>query len=121
LSRFDKSVVLAVFMAVSTYVLSVGPAIAADAADVVLEAEFLSDPANIAAGKKMFRKQCARCHGPRAYPGKAPKLKAKKYKPEFVYKRITKGFRGMPSWKKRYNLKQRKSLTAYIMSKDFKH
>ena len=91
----------------------------AAAAGVDLTDEFLNDPDNIAVGKKLFQKQCARCHGRRAYPGKAPKLKEKKYKPEFVYKRITKGFRGMPSWKRRYNEMQRKSITAYVMSKDF--
>ncbi|MBT3532896.1 MAG: cytochrome c [Rhodospirillaceae bacterium] len=80
---------------------------------------FLNDPDNIAVGRKLFQKQCARCHGQKAYPGKAPKLKPEKYEPGFVYRRITKGFRGMPSWKRRYNKKQRKSLTAYVMSKDF--
>ncbi|MDE0943226.1 MAG: cytochrome c [Alphaproteobacteria bacterium] len=118
MSRIVIITFLAAIAAVSTVTL---PATSTVAAEVVLEAEFLSDKKNIAAGKKMFRKRCARCHGPRAYPGKAPKLQPKKYKPEFVYRRITKGFRGMPSWKKRYNLKQRKSLTAYVMSKGFKH
>lgn len=91
----------------------------ASAAEVTFSAEFLNDPKNIALGKSLFQKQCARCHGQRAYPGKAPKLKPEKYKPDFVYRRITKGFRGMPGWKRRYNEAQRKSLTAYIMSKNF--
>lgn len=91
----------------------------AAAAEITLTEEFLNDPDNIADGKKLFQKQCARCHGSRAYPGKAPKLKEKKYQADFVYKRITKGFRGMPAWRNRYNETQRKSITAYIMSKDF--
>ncbi|MDA1098977.1 MAG: cytochrome c [Proteobacteria bacterium] len=92
---------------------------AAAAAEVELTDDFLNNPDNIAAGRQLFGKQCARCHGSKAYPGKAPKLKEKIYKPEFVYKRITKGFRGMPSWKNRYNEEQRKSITAYVVSKDF--
>jgi len=89
------------------------------AAGVELSEDFLNDPDNIAVGKQLFQKQCARCHGSRAYPGKAPKLKEKKYRPEFVYKRVTKGFRGMPAWRNRYDEIQRKSITAYVMSKDF--
>ena len=91
------------------------------AADVAFTDEFMNDPGNIASGKKMWLKQCARCHGKRAYPGKAPKLKPFKYKAEFVYSRITKGFRGMPPWNKKYNKKQRMAITAWIMSKDFEN
>ncbi len=91
------------------------------AAEVRFDEAFMNDPANIASGKKMWIKQCARCHGPKAYPGKAPKLKPAKYNPEFVYSRITKGFRGMPPWNKKYNKKQRMALTAWIMSKGFEN
>ncbi len=91
----------------------------ATAAEVAFPEAFMNDPENIAEGKAIFKKHCSRCHGRKAYPGKAPKLKPLTYKPRFVYSRITKGFRGMPAWKRRYNEKQRKSLTAYIMSKDF--
>ena len=89
------------------------------AAQVKLTESFMTSADNIEAGRNIFKQRCSRCHGQRAYPGKGPKLKPKKYTPAFVYKRITKGFRGMPSWKRIYNEKQRKSLTAYIMSKDF--
>ena len=61
------------------------------------------------------------CHGQRAYPGKGPKLKPSKYAPEFVFKRITKGFRGMPSWESMYDEKQRMSITAWVMSRDFEN
>ncbi|MBT3535480.1 MAG: hypothetical protein HN478_16490 [Rhodospirillaceae bacterium] len=107
---------LAVMLAGSAFAFSGG---SVAAAEVELTGEFLNDPDNIALGKKLFLKQCGRCHGSRAYPGKAPKLKEKEYNPAFVYKRITKGFRGMPSWKRRYNEKQRKSITAYVVSKGF--
>ena len=46
-------------------------------------------------GKKVWFDQCTHCHGYKAYPGKAPKLKPKKYNPEWVFKRVTKGFRKM--------------------------
>ena len=103
-------------LAVGLVVFGISPAAAAK---VTLDDAFMSNPENIALGKKLFQKRCARCHGQRAYPGKAPKLKPEKYQPEFVCKRITKGFRGMPSWKSRFNENQRKSLTAYVMSKGF--
>lgn len=79
---------------------------------------FLSDEANIAAGAELW-KQCRHCHGRNAYPGKAPKLKPRKYKPEFVYKRVTKGFRKMPGWKDVFSDEQRMQIVAYILSKKF--
>lgn len=91
------------------------------AADVQFTKEFLDDPGNITAGKEIWLNQCSRCHGQRAYPGKAPKLKPSKYAPEFVFKRITKGFRGMPSWEAMYDEKQRMSITAWVMSRDFEN
>ena len=89
------------------------------AADVVFTTEFMENPENLAVGKKIWVKQCAKCHGQRAYPGKAPKLKPSKYKIGFVYRRITKGFRGMPPWKKKYNKNKRMSGAAYVMSPAF--
>lgn len=91
----------------------------ATADGVVFTTEFTENPKTLAAGKKIWVKQCAKCHGQRAYPGKAPKLKPSKYTIEFVYRRITKGFRGMPSWKKKYGKLDRMSVAAYVMSPDF--
>jgi mono/diheme cytochrome c family protein len=87
--------------------------------EVTFTEEFLTNPENIALGKEIWHKRCRFCHGAKAYPGKAPKLKPKKYEPEFVYKRITKGFRRMPSWKKRYNQHERMAVVSWVMSKDF--
>ncbi len=112
--------VLALLAVIAIGALSTGIG-SARAADVAFTDEFMNDPGNIASGKKMWVKQCARCHGPKAYPGKAPKLKPSKYKPDFVYSRITKGFRGMPPWNKKYNKKQRMAITAWIMSKGFEN
>jgi len=81
--------------------------------------EFLDDPANIEAGKKIWQEQCRHCHGKAAYPGKAPKLKPRRYTPEFVYDRVTYGFRKMPAWKEVYSKDERKAVVAYVLSRDF--
>lgn len=81
--------------------------------------EFMNDPAVFAKGKEIWDEQCKFCHGKTAYPGKAPKLKPRKYTPEFVYGRVTKGFKGMPAWEDSYNQEERMSVTAFIMHKDF--
>lgn len=80
---------------------------------------FLSNPEHIAAGGAIWAGQCAHCHGAKAYPGKAPKLKPRKYKPLFVYVRVTDGFRKMPGWKDVFSDLERMQVTAYIMSDEF--
>lgn len=87
--------------------------------EVAFTEEFLRNSDNIATGKAVWDEQCKLCHGKTAYPGKAPRLKPYKYKPEFVYKRVTKGFRGMPSWAEVYSEHERMSVTAFVMSKEF--
>lgn len=86
---------------------------------VTFTEEFLADPDNVARGKEIWNEQCKFCHGKTAYPGKAPKLKPYKYNADFVYKRVTKGFRGMPPWEEVYDENDRMSVTAYIMSPGF--
>ena len=81
--------------------------------------EALDDPQRIALGQSLWQQQCRHCHGRSAYPGKAPKLKPRKYKPEFVFDRVTNGFRKMPPWKDIFSEEQRWSIVAYIMSDDF--
>ena len=80
---------------------------------------FLKDSTNIATGGEIWVEQCRHCHGKSAYPGKAPKLKPRRYKPDFVYDRVTNGFRKMPPWKEVYNREERMSIVAYILSKEF--
>ncbi len=87
--------------------------------EAIFTEEFLQSPDNIAVGKEIWDEQCKLCHGKTAYPGKGPRLKPRKYTPEFVYKRITKGFRGMPPWGEVYSEQERMSVTAFIMSKEF--
>ena len=73
----------------------------------------------IAGGGELWAKQCRHCHGNSAYPGKAPKLKPAGYQPDFVFDRITNGFKKMPAWKTVFSLDERMQLVAYIMSDRF--
>jgi len=100
---------------------TIGMATQDDAAEAPAEFSeaYLTDPANIEAGKAVWQEQCRHCHGAAAYPGKAPKLKPRRYKPEFVFKRVTNGFRKMPSWKDVYSREERMAVVSYVLSKDF--
>jgi mono/diheme cytochrome c family protein len=84
-----------------------------------LPAEKLKDAAAIATGEKLWQEQCTHCHGAKAYPGKAPKLQPRTYKPEFVWDRVHNGFRGMPPWKDVYKPDEVVALVAYILSDEF--
>lgn len=81
--------------------------------------ELLDQPEQIALGVDVFQRTCKFCHGKSAYPGKAPKLNPSRYQPEFVYDRVTNGFRGMPPLKDMLSDKERQAVTVYIMSKEF--
>jgi mono/diheme cytochrome c family protein len=83
------------------------------------EPGFLSNVSNVDAGKAVWDGQCRHCHGNSAYPGKAPKLRPGAYTPDFIYDRVTYGFRGMPPWKAVYTLEQRMAVVAYIKSDSF--
>jgi len=80
---------------------------------------YLGNEANIKAGQTVWTNQCRHCHGNSAYPGKAPKLKPGAYTPDFVYDRVTYGFRGMPPWKAVFSLEERMAVVAYIKSSSF--
>lgn len=94
------------------------PATSADGEPVFTEA-FMASQANFDAGRDIWRDQCRHCHGKSAYPGKAPKLKPKRYTADFVYRRITKGFRKMPPWEDVYNQEERMQIVAFIMNRKF--
>ncbi|MDK3074476.1 c-type cytochrome [Sedimentitalea sp. JM2-8] len=83
------------------------------------EEAFLTDPSNFEAGKEIWFEQCTHCHGYKAYPGKAPKLKPAKYKPEFVFKRVYKGFKKMPAWKDTYTVDEIRQVVAYVKDPGF--
>ena len=110
----------AIVLLLSVWVLTVpNIVIAGDAGAAVFSPEYMADVKNIELGKTLWQKQCRHCHGASAYPGKAPKLKPYKYKPEFVYKRITNGFRKMPSWKAVFSIDERRAIVTYVMSNQF--
>lgn len=92
---------------------------AAAEAPAALTETYLNEPENIAAGKAVWEEQCRHCHGRSAYPGKGPKLKPRRYKPAFVYDRVTNGFRKMPAWKEAYSDAERMAVVAYILSRKF--
>ncbi|HET6467362.1 MAG TPA: cytochrome c [Geminicoccaceae bacterium] len=81
--------------------------------------EFLHDPEVFEVGREIWTDQCAHCHGRNAYPGKAPRLRPRTYTPDFVYQRVTKGFRGMPPWEDVYDEHERMAVVAYVMSRRF--
>lgn len=81
--------------------------------------ELLGDAQYEAEGKEVFGKICKFCHGKSAYPGKAPKLNPARYTPEFVFDRVTNGFRGMPSFKEQFSDRERQAVTTFVMSKNF--
>lgn len=80
---------------------------------------YLSTAENVDAGGEFWAGQCRHCHGAKAYPGKAPKLKPAKYQPDFVYRRVTDGFRKMPAWKEQFSDDERMQIVAYILSSSF--
>jgi mono/diheme cytochrome c family protein len=89
------------------------------AQDTVFTAEFLNDPNNIAQGKQLWTRRCQLCHGKEVYPGSAPPLQPWKYTPEFVYDRVTNGFRGMPALKQEFSEAERRAIVAYVLSRNF--
>ena len=85
----------------------------------VFPPEFLNDPANVALGKELWAKRCQLCHGKQTYPGSAPPLQIWRYTPEFVYDRITNGFRGMPALKEEFSEAERRAIVAFVLSRSF--
>ncbi len=81
--------------------------------------EYIDDINNQNAGKEIWKEQCAHCHGAKAYPGKAPKLKPRRYNPDYVWDRVSNGFRKMPPWKDVYSKEERMQIVAFIMGKNF--
>jgi mono/diheme cytochrome c family protein len=83
------------------------------------DAAYMADAANIKMGQEVWAKQCRHCHGNSAYPGKAPKLSPGGLEPDFIYDRVTNGFRGMPAWSTVFTVDERKAVVAYIKSNGF--
>lgn len=99
--------------------LVVAVSAAADEAVPKFDAAYMTDAANIKMGQDVWSKQCRHCHGNSAYPGKAPKLSPGGLEPDFIFDRVTNGFRGMPPWNAVFTLEERKAVVAYIKSNGF--
>jgi mono/diheme cytochrome c family protein len=95
------------------------PAPGADPPPPPFPPAFMRDANAIALGKQAWEQQCRHCHGNSAYPGKAPKLSPGSMEPDFIYDRITYGFKGMPPWRAVFSQEQRMGLVAYIKSDSF--
>jgi mono/diheme cytochrome c family protein len=112
-------------LTVSAICAATGTAFAADSDTEAKETPpefteaYLADEKNMKLGEEIWQDQCRHCHGSSAYPGKAPKLKPYRYKPPFVFDRITNGFEKMPPWKDVYTKEERMALVAFILSDDF--
>ena len=120
--------ILLVVIALSMAVLEAAPAAqgsspgtvpSTDEQAVSFSEAYLGDQSNIDAGKALWQKQCRHCHGKAAYPGKAPKLKPRRYTADFVYDRVTYGFRKMPAWEKVYSQEARMAVVAFVLSDQF--
>ena len=81
--------------------------------------DYVADAENLAGGKEVWESTCRGCHGASAYPGKAPKLRPARYEVEFVYDRVTYGFRKMPAWEDVLSEEERMSVSAYVVSRRF--
>ncbi len=97
----------------------VSPEVAAEEPPVFTE-EFLNDPANFEIAKTVWE-TCGGCHGSRAYPGKAPKLRPKLYSPQFVFHQATFGSKNgkMPPFGVVFTKEERMAVAAWVISKDF--
>jgi mono/diheme cytochrome c family protein len=89
------------------------------AQDGVFTPEFMDNPDHIALGQQLWARRCRLCHGKETYPGSAPPLQPWKYQPEFVYDRITNGFRGMPAMKEEFSEAERQAIVAFVLSRKF--
>lgn len=87
--------------------------------DPQLTDAYLAEAEPLKIGGDLWAKQCRHCHGNSAYPGKAPKLKPATYTPDFVFDRLTNGFRKMPGWKTVFTLDERRAIVSYVLSDQF--
>ncbi|MBK8016281.1 MAG: cytochrome c [Betaproteobacteria bacterium] len=117
--RYTKLRHFAAGVVLMTGLVSGSPARADEEEPPPFPAELLGQKEYIDIGKGVFTQICKFCHGKSAYPGKAPKLNPSRYTPEFVFNRVTNGFRGMPSFKEQFTEKERQGVVVYVLSKEF--
>lgn len=82
---------------------------------------FMTDMKNIRAGMELFRDQCGHCHGSRAYPGKAPRLRPDRYEPDFVFWVVKGGYGKMPSFEEHFTDEEVLKIVSFVKSTYFSH
>jgi mono/diheme cytochrome c family protein len=107
-------------MALVTILGSVDPTVPT-AQDLEFPEEFMTDMTVIREGRDLFQQQCGHCHGSRAYPGKAPRLRPDRYEPDFVFWVIQGGYGNMPSMGEMFDDEETKKIVAWIKSNIFSH
>lgn len=95
------------------------PAAVAEEAVPKFDPAYMRNPANIKVGQTVWTAQCMHCHGAKAYPGKAPKLNPGTMDADYIFDRVTYGFKAMPPWKAVFSLEERKGVVAWIKSDGF--
>ena len=102
-----------------TVAMQGGPVVADDESLPPFPKDIVGSREYIEIGKQVFDKRCKFCHGKGVYPGKAPQLDPSRYTPEFIFDRVTNGYKSMPPWSSVFSIKERQGVTAYILSKEF--
>jgi len=79
--------------------------------------EFLGNRDVIVYGRGVFLKRCTFCHVPVGHlGGHAPQLRPNALTADFIFERVTNGFRFMPAWGPLIEEKDRRALVAYLLS-----
>jgi cbb3-type cytochrome c oxidase subunit III len=68
------------------------------------------------AGRQLFARNCARCHGASGQGKNGPKLAGKSLGEDAIEEKVTNGGGKMPSFKKRLTPAQIKAVAAYVQS-----
>ena len=113
-----RRLVLALALAV---IIASGNPAGSNAQELEFPEEFMTDMTVIREGRDLFQRQCGHCHGSRAYPGKAPRLRPDRYEPDFVFWVIQGGYGNMPSMGEMFDDEEAKKIVAWVKSNIFSH
>jgi mono/diheme cytochrome c family protein len=77
----------------------------------------LGDGTAVTEGGRLFQQNCTGyCHGKEGRLSRAPKLRGRRFEPQYLYGRIANGFPPMPAYATIFPSEQIWKLVAYIMS-----
>ena len=113
-----RRLVLALALAV---IIASGNPAGSNAQELEFPEEFMTDMTVIREGRDLFQRQCGHCHGSRAYPGKAPRLRPDRYDADFVFWVIQGGYGNMPSMGEIFDDEETKKIVAWVKSNIFSH